>query len=169
MKNIHSLTNGQYSASRALAEVSQALHGDYPLHNILTKNIGLQKNVTPRKTSRKFLAIWNKACLLTVGRLRASQSPLQRSHGQKEPSSGGHHSTEGVVQLGSSNKENADPHAACEFPGMRFVSDNISEDDVPIAQWPRGEKYGVLLQKSAVSKTGKEEAASALLELRHYR
>ena len=52
---------------------------------------------------------------------------------QKEPSSGDQRSTNEVVELGSSNKGNADPHAACQFPGMRFVSDSISEDDVPIA------------------------------------
>lgn len=101
--------------------------------------------------------------------LQASQSPLQRCQGQKGRLSGDQQSTEEIVGLDSSNKENADPHAACELPGMCFGNDNICEDDVPIVHWTREEKDRVLLNSSAVSKNRKYSAPSALLELRHFR
>lgn len=87
---------------------------------------------------------------------------------QTKRSSGDQNSTGEILALDSSIKENSDPHAECKPLRLRFVSDEICPDDLLIPYWPRGEKDGVLLHKSAVSKKGKYTSASALLGIYHF-
>ncbi|CDF33992.1 unnamed protein product [Chondrus crispus] len=169
MKNIHALTDGQFSAPHTLAEVSVALNREYVLRNILTKNICLPKNRTPTKSRRQFLATGNSAALLTVGNLKSVRAHLDGRTLLKSPVADGCHIQEDNVENDTSNKENIDPQKHLKAQSAVSPFDDIVSDDLPISRWPRARKQRMHVEEGELLRIRKHTAASALLGLSHYR